>query len=458
VIETRELEDRLRHVLHQAADQVSVTAPDWQAARAGRPPWGPRLAQHLGAVAAVALAALAVLVSVGGIVLLGRHHTSRPVARPPAVASSRTTLISILGVLRRPQTPADLDLPQLPQLERNAPNTLPLHGPVDLPLVRFAGRTPWGQKIFLVPYKPPTRIQIQGNRRRVLGLLNRARSLGEWLEIVTPGLVPDLGANAHQIQTEGDLAEAVVGCQKPSGRCPGALRFVGVVPDGVARVGVSVAATATAEVHQNVFAVQLPVLPSSALATGPIFTWYSASGQVIKRIGPNGTVIPTGPTGGARRKPRPLPAALVRSFDVFRGLASNQARFVTNVDREELFVVPQTKQVCLIERHSPIAVIRERTAGSPLRGDGGGGDCVPNDMALAGEMSPITGGPAGVTVTGLAPNGNRTVRLVRADGSSEIVPVQNNIYIAHDAHGFQTVTLKDSNGAVRTWNVPDGGG
>jgi hypothetical protein len=78
-------------------------------------------------------------------------------------------------------------------------------------------------------------------------------------------------------------------------------------------------------------------------------------------------------------------------------------------------------------------------------------------MVLAGEMSPIMGGPKGVTVIGLAPDGNRTVRLVLASGSSETVRVFHNVYIAHSRHGFRTVTLKDSTAALRTWRVPDGG-
>jgi hypothetical protein len=93
---------------------------------------------------------------------------------------------------------------------------------------------------------------------------------------------------------------------------------------------------------------------------------------------------------------------------------------------------------------------------SPKTRRGGGGDCVPNSMALAGKMSPILGGPNGVTVIGLAPNGNPTVRLVRADGSSETVPVFHNVYTAHSRRGFRTVTLKNSAGALQRWGIPDG--
>jgi hypothetical protein len=75
-------------------------------------------------------------------------------------------------------------------------------------------------------------------------------------------------------------------------------------------------------------------------------------------------------------------------------------------------------------------------------------------MALAGMMSLVLGGS---TVIGLAPDGNSTVRLALHDGSSETAPVVHNIYVAHARHGFTTVTLKDSQGALKTYRIPDGG-
>lgn len=139
---------------------------------------------------------------------------------------------------------------------------------------------------------------------------------------------------------------------------------------------------------------------------------------------------------------------------MFRGLTAGQARPIRNIDGLELWVVPGSIHVCLEERASQPTQAHAPTARDPRVT--GWGDCVPNSMALAGEMSPIDGGPNGVTVTGLAPNGNRTVKLVLADGSTETVPVSYNIYIARALHGFKTVTLKDSRGALRTYHIPDG--
>jgi hypothetical protein len=71
-------------------------------------------------------------------------------------------------------------------------------------------------------------------------------------------------------------------------------------------------------------------------------------------------------------------------------------------------------------------------------------------------MSPIEGGRNGVTVVGLAPNGNQTVRLLLTNGSSEAVRVIHNVYIAHARHGFKTVTVRDSAGVIRRWGTADG--
>jgi hypothetical protein len=132
---------------------------------------------------------------------------------------------------------------------------------------------------------------------------------------------------------------------------------------------------------------------------------------------------------------------------VFKGLRVDQYRFIADVGQSRLWVMPGGIHVCLVE--SPITL----THGY----ESNGGDCVPNRMALAGEMSPIAGGSGGVTVTGLAPDGNPTVTLVLGNGSAETVPVNNNIYVAHSPHGFKTVTLKDSRGQLKTYRVPDGG-
>jgi hypothetical protein len=77
-------------------------------------------------------------------------------------------------------------------------------------------------------------------------------------------------------------------------------------------------------------------------------------------------------------------------------------------------------------------------------------------MALAGGMVTLSGASSGITVIGVAPDGNRTVRLVLGDGSSERIRVANNVYVARDRGGFRTVALKDSRGLLRNYRVPGG--
>jgi len=171
-------------------------------------------------------------------------------------------------------------------------------------------------------------------------------------------------------------------------------------------------------------------------------------------------------------RPRPLPTALVRSFRVIRrtsrarawspagpagrfpgvpvdlvsgwGLAVGDAPAIANSIGLNLWLVPGNSGTCFAWT-KPGAKFA-----------GGGGDCVPNRLALAGAFSPIMGGLDGVTVIGLAPNGNKTVTLTLADGSSESVPVSHNVYVAKAPHGFKTVTLKDATGTLGSHRVPDG--
>ncbi len=235
----------------------------------------------------------------------------------------------------------------------------------------------------------------------------------------------------------------------------------GLAPDTNTTVTVTLAggSTRTVSVENNIYSLTMRPGPGMYRSV----TLRDATGKKRTYTGPSPANLsaraagrePIPPSSG----PGPLPAALVRSFHVFRGLEAGQARLVANLDGLELSVVPGTTQVCLGEKAPQPGQARAPMAIRPKARHQRSSvvDCVPNSMALAGEMSPITGGPSGVTVTGLAPDGNRTVRLVLADGSSETVPVSHNIYIAHAPPGFKAVTLKDSRGALRSYRVPDSG-
>jgi hypothetical protein len=167
-------------------------------------------------------------------------------------------------------------------------------------------------------------------------------------------------------------------------------------------------------------------------------------------------------------RPRQLPSLLARNFGVFRravsgraraaagqfpgvrsrvvaswGLAVGDATEIPNSVGLNLWLVPGSTGTCLVWRYGA--------------DDGGSGDCVPNSMAAAGDLSPLMGLTNGDTIVmGLAPDTNTTVRLVRADGSSQSVPVSNNVYVVATARAFTSVTLRDSGGAIQSRSVPDG--
>ena len=173
-------------------------------------------------------------------------------------------------------------------------------------------------------------------------------------------------------------------------------------------------------------------------------------------------------------RPRRLPSILAATFRVFReppsararatvngsgqfpgvpkdvvstwGLAVGDATAITNSVGSYIWLVPGTSGTCL-----------EWTNPAVPRGGGGGGDCVPNSMAAAGELSPLLGLTNGEDIViGLAPNPNTTVTLTTADGSSQSAPVYDNVYAAEAPQAFNAVTLATSSGAATTRMVPDG--
>jgi hypothetical protein len=260
-----------RELVDAARRQAAVIDEREASSHEPRGPWPSALRparrrRSLGAVAALALSGVAMVVAVGALVSLhGRTASSpgRPAAHP-AGPSARERLIDILGVLRRPQTPADLRI-------LSAVTHVPLQvGSPDRPLVRYATTTPWGEKLYFVPM--------------------RARQDGEQLSLFsTQG-----GGGAGDARS----IEAGQGIGTEGGGGIRGTRVTLVVPDGVARVklvlprqpfpgqyGAPVyphSLTVTAAVHGNVAAVQV----GRQLAPGTFpMIWYAADGHVVKRIG-----------------------------------------------------------------------------------------------------------------------------------------------------------------------------
>jgi hypothetical protein len=226
-----------------------------------------RRRSSLGAFAAVALAGAAVAVALGALVSLHGRSASTP-NRPSAAAqpSSRQQLIDILGVLRRPQTPADLRI--LSQLTPPPP----FFGTPDRSLIRFATTTPWGERLYFVP----TTARRAGKRIEQLSEFSTQGGGGAG----TPASIEA----GQEIGTEG------------GGGIRGT-RVTLVVPDGVAKVefvlprqpipgqyGAPIyphSLAVTTAVHGNVAAVQVD--RQSGIPFPMI--WYGADGHVVKRIG-----------------------------------------------------------------------------------------------------------------------------------------------------------------------------
>lgn len=262
----------------------------------GRPRSRRRLS--VGALASAALIAVALAVAGGAVIVLRGHK--RPAATT-ATDRPRQQLIDILAVLRRPQTKADRSYPK--NITRPRPAMAFGGGAPDIPLIRYATTTPWGERLFFVPIKPPTPDQIAASvnqfprrlRRQAARDIARQAARGETLGVFSSsGGGGDASAGdikaGYSLGTEGAGRSFAGGSTRT--------RLILVVPDGVAKVVFVLPRRPAAAlhgapvykhslrvpvlVHDNVAAVQVDrQLPSGR----PPMIWYAADGRVIKRIG-----------------------------------------------------------------------------------------------------------------------------------------------------------------------------
>lgn len=219
----------------------------------------------LAVAAAVAVAAIAI------ITLGNRSHTSTSPESPP-VPPAASRLVAELAVLRRPQTPADLNSTYLDLFLRNGVATPP-RGRLGQPirsLIRLATITPWGEKVFLVPL-------IESDGRATLALIAGGSSC---------------------CSTAADVAEGQAGMLSGSGGPGGVSRnsVVNVFPDGVAKVTILLPRQGipgepaykhelaiTVPVRDNVAAFQTTRSADSINFQDMI--WYGPDGNVVRRIG-----------------------------------------------------------------------------------------------------------------------------------------------------------------------------
>jgi hypothetical protein len=260
-------------------------------------PW-PRARRRrirVGDALSAAAAAGAVIVALAALALLGGGGAGHPASA--AAATTRDRLIATLAVLRRPQTGADLAMPELSRA-RTHPVFQPLLGTPDRALVRLATVAPWGAKVFLVPFRPLAPGQAgTGARTSFPGATFYAplRVRATQGETITVYGGPGGPGNRLPGFTATDVAQgrAVVD-EAGNGHARHAFRFLVAVPDGVAivrvvfdephrqRPGTQLAQLVAEEpVHGNIAPLQAPGVKRSRPW---VMVWLNAQHKVIKRI------------------------------------------------------------------------------------------------------------------------------------------------------------------------------
>jgi hypothetical protein len=325
-------------VIEQAWEQAHSDAPEPPPPKLRRFDARRRLVKiPAGAAVTLASVTISVVIAVGAVALLGHQHHGP--SEHAGQQSSRQQLIDVLAVLRRPQTKNDLagvrDLPFF----RNAGQRVgpALQGAPDWPLVRLATVTPWGERVFFVPMKPPTAKSVAALRHRfpqLSRMISQAQAQraaeGETLYILSSDGVEG-GASAATIKAQG--AGATEGRGPARAADPGSsyTRLIRVVPDGVAKVAFVLpresaavepgapiskhSLTVIVPVHGNVAAVQVD--RTQCCDQVPMM-WYAADGHVIKRIGNRPGCSTCAPRPQNQPVIQTVPADLQRAFAVFR--------------------------------------------------------------------------------------------------------------------------------------------
>jgi hypothetical protein len=291
---------RVLRELGEEFDRAVRTAPPERAERRLRSRIGwPRHIRPFGLIgpALAVLVVAAVVIAAVSLVHPGRRHaTQQRVTQPSPANVSRQQLVQILGVLRQPQSEAARAFARS-LAKRDGGLIGAGQGTVDIPLVRYATTTPWGQQIFLVPIKSPTASQIAKLKRRYPNISPRffdGHARGETLSVASHGSSAG-GATVALIKTHG--VDETEGAGRSFAGGSAEERRITVVPDGVAKVeyvfprqpegnqyaGKTYAKVlkVTAAVHNNVAAVQV----DRECCGGGAMIWYAADGHVIRRIG-----------------------------------------------------------------------------------------------------------------------------------------------------------------------------
>ena len=131
---------------------------------------------------------------------------------------------------------------------------------------------------------------------------------------------------------------------------------------------------------------------------------------------------------------QPLPVAVVEGMSRQLGVEPSAAVFAGGT--YPTWVVPGSTEVCLMHA----ALSRQDVPGGVC------GSIKAAEHGLAVTSEDAAGAPV---VLGLAPDGNISVNVTNADGTTESVPVTNNVYEITSGDPV-SVTLKQASGASET--------
>jgi hypothetical protein len=398
-------------------------------------------------------------IAVAVVALVALKH--RPPSRPASSAgSSIAALEAKLAVLRRPQTPADRTYPA------------PVH-------TRPGARTPFGVIPKLTRLAANVSTPTTGPLRVYLIVRpipkgpTSAGSAAAGTYGVNAGVVSAHGEiqGGSQLVTATTLATPNVvgsGLSVPGeGTDPNRGVSVAVVPDGVTRVQWVFTGAGIGILHPHPVTTYPQVRNNVAVAAvtpqeGPLAraTWYGADGRVIASAGGGAQAdqqLQTIRSINASRS-RAISPFLIAHYGLFRtvppddptrdwrlptpgteggyvgamGVNYWQTRYIASVrglDGPGLWITPGARGLCISDAQA--------------------GDCgMLTSRAADGIIGGSTAGGGRETITGLVPDGNRTVTIVLADGTRKTSPVIDNVYEATVRGRIVAIINKNTAGRI----------
>ncbi|MEO8967026.1 MAG: hypothetical protein ABI355_05435 [Solirubrobacteraceae bacterium] len=382
----------------------------------------------------VLAAGVAIAVAVATLMFLG--HTPAALEQPAATPAGASALVARLGILRRPQIPADLALSA-----GGALNGLPDYRQIVPSLTRLAVTvaTPSGPvRVYVVVRRP-------GGTNRYRRALART---GYQAWAVT---VRGSGSNATQ-----GLDLTAQGLDRPDVIAFGNGVDQSLIPDGITRVrwvfsGRSASGqqlrgpvTLSPTIRNNVAAA--PAIPHQGILSSAL--WYDANGRVVAswrtQLLPGSTPIAAIPADltrafAALRRPRTLadrlPTDAGNGIAGYGGVNPTFSRLVLATMTLRLWLVPGAQQSCL--------VLATPGASEPF---GCSTNAIAETAGLIRGLTKRNSPSAGQRWFGVLPNGTRNARAVSTNGTSVQVPIN------HDGGFLQPVKRPSS----FSYTQPDG--